>query len=62
MPEIISKYRIFLASPSDLLDERESITDVINELNLTYGNPNNIVLELLKWETNSAPAISNSDV
>jgi len=62
MPEIISKYRIFLASPSDLLDERESITDVINELNLTYGNPNNIVLELLKWETNSAPAITSSDV
>jgi mRNA-degrading endonuclease RelE of RelBE toxin-antitoxin system len=60
MPEIISKYRIFLASPSDLLEERESITDVINELNLTYGNPNNIVLELIKWETNSAPAISNS--
>jgi mRNA-degrading endonuclease RelE of RelBE toxin-antitoxin system len=62
MPEIISKYRIFLASPSDLLDERESITDVINELNLTYGNPNKIVLELLKWETNSAPSISNSNV
>jgi mRNA-degrading endonuclease RelE of RelBE toxin-antitoxin system len=62
MPEIISKYIIFLASPSDLLDERESITDVINELNLTYGNPNKIVLELLKWETNSAPSISNSNV
>lgn len=62
MPELISKYRIFLASPSDLLDERESITDVINELNLTYGNPNNIVLELLKWETNSAPAISKYEV
>nr|WP_315190052.1 DUF4062 domain-containing protein [uncultured Flavobacterium sp.] len=62
MPELISKYRIFLASPSDLSDERESINEVINELNLTYGNPNNIVLELLKWETNSAPAISNNEV
>jgi Domain of unknown function (DUF4062) len=60
MPELISKYRIFLASPSDLSDERESITEVIDELNLTYGNPNNIVLELLKWETNSAPAIGNN--
>lgn len=62
MPELISKYRIFLASPYDLSDERESINEVINELNLTYGNPNNIVLELLKWETNSAPAISNNEV
>ena len=62
MPELISKYRIFLASPSDLSDERESINDVINELNLTYGNPNKIVLELLKWETNSAPAVGNFGV
>ncbi|WPR70904.1 DUF4062 domain-containing protein [Flavobacterium sp. NG2] len=62
MPELITKYRIFLASPSDLYDERESINDVIKELNLTYGNQNNIVLELLKWETNSAPAISNNGV
>lgn len=62
MPELISKYRIFLASPSDLSEERESINEVINELNLTYGNPNNIVLELLKWETNSAPAISNNEL
>lgn len=62
MPQLINKYRIFLASPSDLYDERDSINEVINELNLTYGNPNNIVLELLKWETNSAPAISISEV
>jgi len=62
MPELISKYRIFLASPSDLSDERESVNQVISELNITYGNPNNIVIELLKWETNSAPAISTNGV
>jgi len=58
MPELILKYRIFLASPSDLYNEREAVSEVVSELNLTYGNPNNIVIELLKWETNSAPAIS----
>lgn len=62
MPEIISKYKIFLASPSDLSEERENINQVIAELNQTFGNQNNIVLELQKWETNSAPAISTNGV
>jgi len=62
MPELISKYRVFLASPSDLIEEREAVSEVVAELNLTYGNPNNIVIELLKWETNSAPAISKISV
>ena len=59
MPTTVSKYRIFLASPSDLTEEREAIDAVISELNENYGNQNNIIIELLKWETNSAPAISN---
>lgn len=62
MPEIINKYKIFLASPSDLLEERESITEVISELNETFGNQNNIVLELQKWEVNSAPAVSTNNI
>lgn len=62
MPTIVSKYRIFLASPSDLTEEREAIDAVISELNENYGNQNNIIIELLKWETNSAPAISNDSV
>lgn len=62
MPEIISKYRIFLASPSDLTEEREAIDGVISELNRNYGNQNNIIIELLKWETNSSPGISIDSV
>jgi len=62
MPTTVSKYRIFLASPSDLTEEREAIDAVISELNENYGNQNNIIIELLKWETNSAPAISNDSV
>lgn len=58
MPTTITKFKIFLASPSDLSEERISIDEVINELNLTYGKLNDIHLELLKWETHSAPAIS----
>lgn len=58
MAKSITKYTIFVSSPSDLADERAAIEEVIKELNLTYGNANNCVIELLKWETHSAPGIS----
>lgn len=58
MSSKITKYKIFLASPSDLQDERASMDEVISELNLTFGKQHDIYLELLKWETHSAPAIS----
>jgi len=61
MPKTITKYRIFLASPSDLNEARVAFDDVIQELNLTFGKLNDISLELLKWETHSAPAISLSN-
>lgn len=60
MAKSITKYTIFVSSPSDLADERAAIEEVIKELNLTYGNVNNCVIELLKWETHSAPGISKS--
>jgi hypothetical protein len=62
MPATINKYRVFLASPSDLTEEREAIDGVISELNSNYGNQNNIIIELLKWENNSAPGVSNESV
>ena len=58
MPEIVKKYKVFLASPSDLLEDRASIDEVIKELNLTFGEQNNLVIELMKWETHSAPGAS----
>ncbi len=62
MPTPILKYRLFLSSPSDLLDDRASIEEVISELNLTFGHYNNLILELIKWETHSGPAISDKSV
>jgi hypothetical protein len=59
MAKQITKYSIFLASPSDLDEERYAVEEVIDELNLTYSPVNNLVIELLKWETHSAPGISN---
>lgn len=58
MAKTVTKYSIFIASPSDLEDERIAIDEVTKELNLTFGIKQNIVIELLKWETHSAPGIS----
>ena len=58
MSKLVNKYKIFLASPSDLADERTSIDEVISELNHSFSNKKNITLELIKWETHSAPGIS----
>lgn len=60
MAKTVTKYSIFIASPSDLEEERAAIEEVTKELNLTFGFKQNIVIELLKWETNSAPGISTS--
>ncbi|TJY35902.1 DUF4062 domain-containing protein [Pontimicrobium aquaticum] len=58
MAKTVTKYSIFIASPSDLQEERIAIEEVTKELNLTFGIKQNIVIELLKWETHSAPGIS----
>jgi len=60
MAKNVTKYSIFIASPSDLEEERIAIEEVTKELNLTFGLKQNIVIELLKWETHSAPGISKS--
>lgn len=59
MPQVIQKFKIFLASPSDVNDERLAMSEVINELNLTYGTRAGVTMELVKWETHAAPGIIN---
>lgn len=51
----ISELRIFLASPSDVQVERTIVQEVLSELNITYGTPNNISLKLVNWEDYSFP-------
>lgn len=42
---------IFLASPSDLAEERAGLKQVIDELNLAWSDYLGMRLELLVWET-----------
>jgi len=60
MAKLVSKYSIFLASPSDLSEERQALSEVAEELNLNYGAMNNISIEVLKWETHSAPGVTTA--
>jgi hypothetical protein len=52
-------FQIFVASPSDVEDEREILTSVIAELNRTWSNSLGLTLELLKWETHVHPSFSS---
>ena len=47
--------QVFVASPSDITDERTLLADVVAEFNKTWGNRNGVTLELLRWETDSRP-------
>lgn len=60
MPQIVKKFKILIASPSDVMDERGAIAEVIGELNNTYGNRSGVIIELIKWETHATPGITMS--
>lgn len=56
----IGTKKIFVASPSDVITERNSMAQIINELNYTLTElvpDTGIVLELVRWETHAYPAM-----
>jgi hypothetical protein len=59
MPASITKLKIFIASPSDVVDERVVLDHVVNELNKQPGGRLGISLELVKWETDSYPSFGD---
>ena len=46
--------KVFVASPSDVQDERDQLESVIGEINLTHGT-DDYRLELLTWQTHVVP-------
>ena len=48
-------FRVFLASPGDVPLEREALSRVVDEINLTTAPLVDSRLEALRWETNSTP-------
>lgn len=57
MAKTITLYKVFLASPSDLHDERNLVEEVVEELNLSTFNNSDIKIELVRWETHVNPDI-----
>src|SRR5688500_10112896 len=53
------RIRIFVASPGDVQEERNILSEIINELNFTLTAlmpEKGAFLELVKWETHAYPA------
>ena len=55
MPCKATIYRIFIASPSDVVIERKAITDVINDWNAVNSISYKVTLEPVSWETHATP-------
>jgi hypothetical protein len=47
--------QVMIASPSDVLEERNEIEKIIHQWNYTHSSNSNVVLIPVKWETHSAP-------
>ena len=48
-------YKILVASPGDVEEERTAIPQIISEWNNANAEANGVVLLPVKWETHSAP-------
>lgn len=48
-------YKILVASPGDVEEERQAIPEIISEWNNLNSENNGVVLLPVKWETHSAP-------
>lgn len=48
-------YRVLIASPSDMADERQAATDAIHEWNVQHAAAEAVVLLPVKWETHATP-------
>ena len=46
---------VMIGSPSDTTEERQVITDAIQQWNASNGNEKDIILETVKWETHVTP-------
>lgn len=56
MPKHITTLSIFLASPSDVADERKIVDKVVTELNATSLKSLDIQLDLINWEKSTYPS------
>ncbi|MDH7461125.1 DUF4062 domain-containing protein [Chitinophagaceae bacterium 26-R-25] len=62
MGDNVKRIRIFLASPGDVAEERDQLPKVVQEINLiisAIAPEKKIILDLIRWETNTFPALGD---
>ena len=57
MPRPATIYYVFVASPSDVVEERDRLGTIIKEFNSMHSRRTGIRLELLRWEHDVSPAV-----
>ena len=60
MPRQETVLSVFVASPTDVDDERNRLEEVIHDLNLAWARNLGIRLELIRWETHAYPSFGSS--
>lgn len=55
MPTKSLVYRVLIASPSDLAEERKAATETVHEWNAEHAEAESVVLLPIKWETHAMP-------
>jgi len=59
MPRETVILQVFVASPSDVSDERDSLETVVMDLNKIWSKNLGVTFELTKWETHSRPSFGS---
>ena len=57
MPFDAKIFRVMIASPSDVISEREIVRDVLAEWNAIHADKRGIVFLPVGWETNASPSM-----
>lgn len=47
--------RLVVASPGDVVEEREILEEVVREINRGVARDRSIVVEVVRWETDAYP-------
>ena len=56
MPRNETILSVFVASPSDVSEERDRLDSIVNEINATLARRKGVRLDLLRWERDTSPA------
>lgn len=56
MPTKAKRFRIFLSSPGNLSEDRNTVKRVIDEINIDTGSRSGYFIELVTWETHTYPS------